>query len=145
MTHYFRLFALFLVTTSWASLAVAQSPAGLWKSVNEETGEAESIVEIFEESGELKGKIVSLLNPPEPNPLCTECKGEKKDLPVMGLEIIWGLEQDGETWEGGNILDPNNGVTYNCRLRVNEDGSLEVRGFVGIALLGRTQIWLPAD
>lgn len=123
----------------------AQSPIGLWQTVNEESGDAEAIVEIWEQNDELRGKIVELLNPQEPNPLCTECKDEKQDQPIIGLTIIWGLSGNGDSWEDGYILDPNNGVTYNSNLKINERGELEVRGFVGFAVLGRTQVWYRVE
>ena len=134
-----------LIAAFVTPLVLAESPVGHWQTVNDESGEAEAIVEIWEQNGELKGKIVELLNPPEPNPLCVECKDDKKDQPVIGLTIIWGLSENGDGWEGGYILDPNNGVTYNSSLKLNAGGNLEVRGFVGFALLGRTQVWYPAE
>lgn len=125
--------------------AWAESPEGRWQTVNEESGEAQAIVEIWEENNELQGKIVELLNPEEPNPLCAECKEDKKDQPIIGLTIIWGLSENGDGWEGGYILDPNNGVTYNSNLKINDRGELEVRGFVGFAMLGRTQVWYRVE
>lgn len=129
---------------AYYSLAQAQSPVGQWQTVNED-GEIQSVVEIWQEGGELQGKIIELIDPAEPDPVCVECKDEKKDQPIVGLTIIWGLSQSGDTWEDGYILDPNNGVTYNSRLRLGSEDELEVRGYVGIAALGRTQVWYRAE
>ena len=77
-----------------------------------------------------------------PNPICKECEGERHNQPVTGMQIVWGLKQDGDEWNGGHILDPNNGKVYRCKMSVTEGGQkLEVRGFIGFSLLGRTQTW----
>ena len=107
-----------------------------------------SVVEIFQNGDEVKGRIVDLINPSEPDPVCKECTGDKKDKPIKGLEIIWGMKETekGEEWGGGEILDPKKGKTYRCRLRLKDNGEkLEVRGFVGFSLLGRSQTWLRAE
>lgn len=116
---------------------------GKWKTIDDETGKPKSIVEIFKDGEEIKGRILELINPPEPDPVCKECSGDKKDKPVKGLEFMWGLkESDKGEWSGGQILDPKNGKVYKCRLRLKEDGAkLEVRGFIGFSLLGRSQTW----
>jgi len=126
--------------------AESMSAEGNWRTIDDETGEAKSIVRIWNDGGELKGDIVELLNPSEPNPVCTECKGSRRDQPLVGLNIIWGLEQDGDEWVDGNILDPQNGKEYSAQLKVTEGGSqLEVRGYLGFALIGRTQTWHRVD
>ncbi len=74
--------------------------------------------------------------------LCDECKGERRGQHVVGMEILWGLEDGGDWWEGGRILDPKNGKEYKARLRLGDSGDfMEVRGFIGFALIGRTQTW----
>jgi uncharacterized protein (DUF2147 family) len=126
--------------------AESMSAEGNWRTIDDETGEARSIVRIWNDGGELKGEIVELLNPTEPNPTCTECKGSRRNQPLVGLNIIWGLEQDGDEWVDGKILDPENGKEYSAQLKVTEGGSqLEVRGYLGFALIGRTQTWHRAD
>lgn len=127
-----------------ASAQASDSVVGKWKTIDDETGKPKSIVEIFRDGDEFKGKIVELLNPSEPDPKCTECTDAKKDQPIRGMEIIWGLKESdkGTEWSGGHILDPKKGKTYKCRLRLKENGSqLEVRGFIGFSLLGRSQTW----
>lgn len=122
--------------------AKAQDIYGHWKTVDDETGKAKSIVEIYQEDGKVYGKIIELLDPPEPNPLCTECGGELKDAPIIGLQIINGLSKDGDEYNDGRILDPNNGKTYKCYITLEDDDTLKVRGYVGFSLLGRTQYWI---
>jgi len=129
-----------------ASGAAAQSstPVGLWQTVNE-SGQREALVRISEAGGELRGHVVTVFSPPAPsaNPRCEECPGELKNKPVVGLQILSGLRWDGERYSGGEILDPDNGTFYSCTLRLVDEGrKLEVRGFIGISLFGRTQTWL---
>lgn len=126
-------------------LAEEKSVVGKWKTIDDETGKPKSVVEIFKAGEEYKGRIVALLNPEKVNPTCEKCEGEKKDKPIMGLEIIWGVteKQPGTEWGGGEILDPKKGKTYSVRLRLEEDkDKLEVRGFMGFSLLGRSQTWI---
>ena len=124
------------------------SPIGRWKTIDDDTGEAKSIINIWQEDGKLFGKIESLFLEPDedPNPLCDECKGELYNQPVIGMTILNNLKQDGSVWKGGTIMDPDNGKTYKCKIEVVENGAkLLVRGFIGISLLGRTQYWLKAE
>jgi|SRR6266850_279811 len=128
--------------------AVAQpaTPGGLWQTVNER-GEREALVRITEVAGELRGSVVQVFSPPAPsaNPLCEACSGELRNKPILGMEILRGLRWDGEQYSGGEILDPDEGRVYRCSLRLLEGGErLEVRGYVGISLFGRSQVWLRA-
>lgn len=121
------------------------SPVGRWKTIDDETKEAKSIIEIFEKDGLLHGKIEKLFRKPneDQNPKCDKCSGAQKDQLIIGMQILNSLRKDSETkWVGGEILDPNNGKTYSCKVTLIEDGKkLEVRGFIGFSLLGRTQVW----
>ncbi len=127
--------------TNWA-LAENLSAEGQWRTIDDDTGEAKSIVRVWVDNGELKGQIVELLNPSEPNPKCTECKGIRKNKPIEGMTFLWGLERDGDEWVDGKIVDPGNGKEYSAKVKVIEDGEkLEVRGYLGFALIGRTQVW----
>jgi uncharacterized protein (DUF2147 family) len=123
------------------------SPIGRWNTISDKTGKATSIVEISLQNGELFGVVSELLGKRKnPNPLCKKCEGEKKDQPIKGLNILWGLKQDGDEWNGGYILDPDNGTAYRCIITLSEDGQqLYVRGYIGFSLFGRTQTWLKAD
>lgn len=145
-TYLFRNIILIIAHLMFSVFAWAQStsPVGKWKTIDDETKQAKSIVEISEVDGKLSGKIVQLFRKPEEdqNPKCDKCSGDKKNQPILQMEIIEGLSQDGDVWSGGHILDPKNGKTYKCKIKVVDDGKkLEVRGFIGFSLLGRTQVW----
>lgn len=122
------------------------SPEGTWRTIDDETGEPKSLVSVWIENGELRGRIEKLLNPSEPNPRCTECKGEHKDQPIEGMTFLWGLTEKGDKWKGGTILDPANGKEYKAKVELTEDGMLlDVRGYIGLAAIGRTQTWQRVD
>jgi len=124
--------------------AAVASPIGRWKTIDDVTGKAKSIVMIWEENGKLFGRVQNLLNPDPniPNPTCRACSGDQKDKPVVGMRILWGLQKDKDGWSGGTILDPESGKVYRCLLSLAEGGTkLKVRGFIGFSLLGRTQYW----
>lgn len=124
-----------LCGSAWANGVV-----GTWKTIDDETKQPKALVQISESaSGELSGKIVKLFN--NPDAVCSKCDGANKDKPVVGMNILWGLKKDGDAWEGGKILDPKTGKVYSAKLKVAGD-KLEVRGFLGMALLGRTQTWV---
>jgi uncharacterized protein (DUF2147 family) len=138
------LFGLVTLPLAAAQAPVTKSPVGLWKTIDDATGKAKSIVMIWEENGKLFGRVQKLIDPDpkNPEPKCVDCSGEQKDKPVVGLRILWDLEKDGEAWSGGTILDPANGKAYKCLLSLVDDGEkLKVRGFIGLSLLGRTQYW----
>ena len=121
--------------------AQAQSVVGKWKTVDDETGEAKSIVEITESGGKIYGKVVEILNPAKKNAKCKDCSGEDKDKPILGLTIIKGLKKSGNEYTDGKILDPNKGKLYKCTVKLDGSDKLDVRGYVGISLIGRTQTW----
>ena len=131
---------LFLILFSIGSLS-AQSVTGIWKTIDDESGEPKSHVKIYEEEGNLYGKVVKLL-PAAAGKLCEKCPGDKKGKPIEGMQIMSGLEkfEDGY-WGDGEILDPKTGKTYSCKLWLEEDDELTVRGYMGISLLGRSQTW----
>ncbi len=124
----------------FASSLFAQSPVGVWKTIDDETGEAKSYVKIYEHNGVLYGQIQKLLNPEDEGKVCDKCPGQAKNKPLVGLTILWGLKKDGNEWTGGQIMDPKNGKIYSCKIRV-EGNKLIVRGFLGVSLLGRSQTW----
>ena len=120
------------------------SPEGKWKTISDKTGKATSIVRIWKKQEKLFGKVEFVIpeEGKDPKPLCHKCEGEKKDQPITGMTILWDLTKNDVGWDGGYILDPNDGKTYSCKIRVVNDGNnLEVRGYIGFSLLGRTQIW----
>lgn len=123
----------------------AQSVTGLWKTIDDETGKPRSIVQIEERDGQIFGTIVRLFRSPdeEQDPVCKVCPGKRKNQRIIGMEIISGLsyDQDDEEYGGGEILDPESGNVYDCKIWLSEDGTLKVRGYV--MFLYRTQTWLP--
>ncbi|GAB0157601.1 DUF2147 domain-containing protein [Chryseobacterium sp. Alg-005] len=117
---------------------------GKWKTIDDETKQPKSIVEIYKKSdGKYYGKVSQLLIKPA-NPNCVECKDDRKNKPIQGLEIIRGLKKDGDEFSGGTITDPKTGKTYKCTITRKGD-QLNVRGYVGVSLLGRTQTWLKVN
>lgn len=121
----------------------AQSIKGKWKTIDDNTGKARSIVWIYEaKNGKYYGKITKLLDPSEPNPVCEKCSDERKNKPIQGLVIIKGLQKKGDVWQNGKILDPENGKEYSCKLWL-ESGKLKVRGYWG--MFYRTQTWYKAN
>ncbi len=119
----------------------AQSIFGQWKTIDDETGNEKSIVEIYEVDGKAYAKILQLLEKGKEDKLCDLCKGDKKDKPMKGMIIIDGLSEDGEEWNDGKILDPKTGKEYKCYIFLEDENKLKVRGYIGFALLGRTQYW----
>ena len=131
---------------SFAGAALAQSsPVGLWKTVDDETGKEKSLVRVSEAGGVFTGKIEKLLDPSRQDAKCDKCSDERKDQPIAGMTIIKNVKHnagDAALWDGGEILDPNNGKTYKVRLKPVDGGkTMEVRGYIGAPLLGRTQTW----
>jgi uncharacterized protein (DUF2147 family) len=128
-----------------ACWAQNDSPVGVWKTIDDETGKPKSLVRITESNGQLTGKIEKLFREPneEQNPTCVKCEGASKDQPIVGMTILSGLKKDGDTYEGGQVLDPKNGKTYKAKLTVKDGGKkLDMRGYIGTPLLGRTQTWV---
>lgn len=131
------LFALFFVF-SWPLLA--QSPVGIWKSLDDTDGQEKSHIEITEHNGVLTGKVIKLL-PAASITRCDACKGANKGKSIEGMTILWDLKKNGKSWDSGQILDPKNGKIYSCKAELEGADMLKVRGFLGISLLGRTQTW----
>jgi len=134
---------------SAAGMAMAQAtPAGVWKTIDDETKVEKSLIRITDNAGVYTGKIEKLLTD-KPDAKCVECTDERKDKPVQGMTILRNVKPDPEdqgTWQGGDILDPNNGKVYKVRLKPVDGGKkLEVRGYIGMPMLGRTQTWLRVE
>ncbi|HEU4459000.1 MAG TPA: DUF2147 domain-containing protein [Methylibium sp.] len=140
--------AALLALASFAAQAQS-TPVGLWKTIDDETKAEKSLVRISESGGIFSGRIEKLLDPARAGAKCDQCEGERKDMPIAGLLIIKNVkktEGKDNQWDGGEILDPNNGKTYKLRLTTADDGrKLEVRGYVGAPLLGRTQTWIRVE
>jgi uncharacterized protein (DUF2147 family) len=124
------------------ALAQATSPVGLWKSIDDETKQPKALIRIAEQGGVLVGKIEKILTD-KADAVCDLCPDDRKGKPVQGMTILTGLKKDGDEWTGGEVLDPNNGKIYKAKAKLVDGGrKLDLRGFVGVALLGRTQTWL---
>ncbi|WP_108804543.1 DUF2147 domain-containing protein [Aquimarina sp. Aq107] len=127
------------------SLVNAQSEIiGKWKTIDDNTGEPRSIVEIYKKGNKLFGRIDRILKESDRNQLCKECEGDDYNQPIEGMVIIKDLQKDGDEYEDGTIMDPENGKVYRCKiwLEENDPNTLNVRGY--IAFLFRTQKWVKA-
>ena len=135
----------------FAAIAHAQAtPAGLWKTIDDETKKEKSLIRITEAGGVFTGKLEKLLDPAaKPDAVCDLCTDDRKDKPIVGMTLVKGVKQsdsDKGRWDGGEILDPNNGKTYKVRLTPGEGGkTLAVRGYIGAPMLGRTQTWVRVE
>jgi uncharacterized protein (DUF2147 family) len=129
--------------------ALAQAgPAGLWKTIDDDTKQEKSLVRIVDNGGVLSGRIEKLLDPSaKPDAVCDKCTDERKDKPIVGMTILRNLKNsadDKEWWDGGDVTDPNNGKVYKARLRTIEGGKkLQMRGYIGPFY--RTQTWIRVD
>ena len=137
---------LILLIMPWsATFASELSPVGLWKTIDDNTGKPRGLVRIMEVNGEYQGKVEKIFTVPgeDPDPKCEKCDGARQNQPVIGMTILWGLKKQGDEYQGGAILDPESGNVYRARMKLDgEGGKLSVRGFIGFALLGRTQTWV---
>ena len=129
-----------------ASSSKRSSPVGRWKTIDDATGKARSIVQIREDNGKLFGTIVELFDPPVPHPTCYLCGGALKNRPLVGLQVLWGFAQVGNQWSGGEILDPESGRIYHASLSLEDGGKkLRLHGYFLIPWLGRTEHWLRSE
>jgi uncharacterized protein (DUF2147 family) len=139
----------FVVGFSALSAMAQMTPVGLWKSISDKDGSVTAEIRIIETNGVLSGKIERQLGPKaKPEDKCTECKDDRKNQPITGLEIIRDAKkaENKDVWVDGNILDPDEGKIYKLKLTPVDGGKkLDVRGFIGFALLGRTQTWVRAQ
>lgn len=118
-----------------------QTVVGKWKTIDDQSGQAKSIVEIYEKSGKIYGKVIEIFDHAHKKDLCNDCEGEDANKPIIGLTIIKGLSKDGNEYNSGEIMDPKNGRHYRCTIVLQSKDKLKVRGYIGFALLGRTQYW----
>ena len=130
--------------TAWAQA----TPAGLWKTIDDDTKAEKSLVRITDAGGVYTGKVEKILTD-KADAKCTECTDARKDQPVQGMVILRDIKQDASDkalWVGGDILDPNNGKVYKVRIKPVDGGKkLEVRGYIGAPMLGRTQTWIRVE
>ena len=134
-----------LLLAAVAGAAIAQAtPAGLWKTIDDKTKAEKSLVRITEAGGVFSAKVEKIFDPAKQDARCEKCSDERKDQPVVGLSIVRGVKaspSDPALWDGGEILDPNNGKTYKSKLELLDGGrKLGMSGC--IAFLCRQQVWL---
>jgi len=138
--------ALLLAATGCAALAQA-TPVGLWKTIDDDGKIEKSMVRITESGGAVSGRVEKIFDLAKASEVCHDCSDERKNQAVMGMTIIRGAKKgDDGAWGGGDILDPNNGKVYKLRLKPVDGGKkLEVRGYLGLPMLGRTQTWIRVE
>ena len=137
-----------VVASLLATTAAAASPVGIWTTIDDTSHKPRALVEISEVDGTLSGRIVRLFVDPgeDPDPRCEKCPGPRHDQRVTGMQILSNLHRKDDAWTGGEILDPESGGVYRVTIRLSDDGArLAVRGYIGISLLGRTQVWERAE
>jgi len=140
-----KLITIALLASAGAAFAQA-SPAGLWKTIDDETKQEKSLVRLTEAGGVLTGKIEKLTDPAKQETVCDKCTDARKDQKVLGMTIVEGVKKNADEpyWDGGTILDPNNGKVYKVRMTPKDGGkTLEVRGFIGF--LYRNQSWIRVE
>ena len=122
-------------------VSFSQTIFGKWKTVDDETGMENGIVEIYEKAGKVYGRIIEILEKEKKHFKCEMCEGEDKNKPILGLVIIKGLKKKGDFYEGGKVTDPKNGKSYHCKMTLEGKDKLIVRGYIGISFFGRSQTW----
>ncbi|MDD2834084.1 MAG: DUF2147 domain-containing protein [Methylotenera sp.] len=134
---------LMLLTLAHSTLAASHTPAGLWKSIDDKSGKPRSLIRITEQNNAYSAVIEKGLLPTDTgDAVCDKCTDDRKGKRIIGMTIVEGIQLKGDSYEGGEILDPENGKTYRCLMKLDESGNkLEVRGYIGISLFGRSQIW----
>ena len=137
-----------LACLAFNSNAWAQAtPVGLWKTIDDETKLEKSFVRITEAGGMLTGKVEKIVDPAKQDSKCEKCTDDRKDKAVLGMTLVRNTKQsaeDKEVWDGGDILDPNNGKVYRLRLKPLDGGkTMEVRGYIGPFF--RNQLWMRAE
>lgn len=130
---------LFLFFTFF-TISNAQEIVGKWKTIDDNTGETKSIIEIYMKNDKYYGKIIEIFNKSKRDALCEKCSGNDKNKPILGLIIIKNLEKSGKIFDNGTITDPENGKTYSCSITPLKN-KLKVRGYLGISMFGRSQTW----
>jgi uncharacterized protein (DUF2147 family) len=126
------------------------SPAGLWKTIDDNSKKERSLIRISESGGVFSGKIEKQLDAnAKPDAVCDQCTDDRKNQPILGLTLIRNVKQNADDkglWDGGDVVDPDNGKIYKVRLKPIDDGKkLEVRGYIGMPMLGRTQTWIRVE
>ncbi|WP_299008673.1 DUF2147 domain-containing protein [uncultured Tenacibaculum sp.] len=133
------LFALLFTTVSLSMSA--QTIFGKWENRDEETNKVDSVIEVYKKDGKAYAKIVEITDKNRQKAVCDKCSGNRKNNPILGMNILTGLSKDGDEWSGGKILDPKNGKEYKCYIKLDGENKLKIRGYVGFSAFGRTAYW----
>ncbi len=127
------------------AFAAALTPVGTWRTFDDHTGRERSLIQIDDKGGVLVGRVLSTVDPADSNHVCEKCDDDRKNKPIIGLEIIRGMRKDGDEWDGGRVLDPETGSVYHGTMHMEDGGEkLVLRGYIGISLFGRSQTWVRA-
>ena len=119
------------------------SPVGLWQTTDDRTGKPKGIVQIYQKNGVYFGRVESSIDPTLAKEVCTLCRDDRRNKPVVGMVVMRNMRKNGGEYDGGDILDPDNGTVYRCRFWLEDQGKkLLVRGFIGFAIFGRSQTWV---
>jgi uncharacterized protein (DUF2147 family) len=141
----FALASMLILPAAWAQEA---SPVGLWKNIDDVSGKPKALIRISENKGMLEGRIEKIFRraDQDQNPKCDRCEGINKNQPIVGMVFMSGLSKSGDEYTGGQILDPDNGKVYKSKLTLADGGKkLNVRGYIGTPMFGRTQVWVREE
>ncbi len=142
-----RIIASLVIAVGSALLSNAVFAASLdgtqWQTVDEKTGEKKAIIQLSENSGQVSGKIIKVLDSKKAKANCEKCTGSLKNKPIEGLQILTGMRADGTNqWSNGKLVDPETGKIYSGKINLSDNGqSLKLRGYVGSPVFGRSQTW----
>jgi uncharacterized protein (DUF2147 family) len=133
-------------SSAWSQASLTNA-IGLWRTVDDKTGEVRGAVRLFESNGTIYGRIEKVIDPKAVNQVCDKCSGDRHNKPILGLDVIRGVRPDGPGyWSGGEILDPETGDDYRVTLRLDDGGKkLIVRGSILGGMIGRSQTWIRAS
>ena len=141
-----NVFTVLLLACATQASAAVETPAGDWRTFDDHTGLERSLIRIEVNNGVLTGRVVSTIDPVEATHTCDKCEDDRRGQKLIGLQIIRDMRLDGDAWTGGSVLDPQTGSIYRGTIRLADDGQkLELRGYIGIPLFGRSQTWLRAQ
>jgi len=129
---------------AFSSTMNAQTIFGNWLSKNKD-GTFDSVIKVYKKDGKVVAKIIEIKDTSRQNAVCELCEGKNKNKPILGLNILTGLEKQDDEWSGGTILDPRNGKVYQCYIELVKPNKLKLRGYIGILLFGKTAYWERAE